>query len=290
MRSAPISDEVVQAYQDSYVEQFERHGVRSSTGTRVMFTPLNGCGERTVVPILTKLGYQVEVPEGQGPDGSFAVIPLYAPNPEVPVSTQPARDIADRLGLNVVFAADPDADRLGMQYRDDDGVWHHVNGNQIATVLAYFITLDPEGPQLTGGVYQTLVTTLAVREIGRLAGVAHVEDDLYVGVQVHRWGTAAPGGGRCLRRRPDLVRLRGEPRLSDHGPPAGEGRRFRRRVPGRHLRALPDPRQAFRPLPGSGGRGCWCLRRLRSVAGAGGQRRNGGHQEDDGFASSQPTS
>lgn len=176
-----IEDEAVEAYQQSYLDQFDAHGVRSAHNARVLFTPLNGCGERTVVPILTRLGYDVTVPEGHGPDGSFSNIPLLAPNPEVPVSTQPARDAADVAGLDVVFSADPDADRLGIQYRDANGDWQHVNGNQIGTALAYFLVLDPRGPQLKGGVFQTLVTTLAVLEIGRQAGVAHVEADLYVG-------------------------------------------------------------------------------------------------------------
>ncbi|MEM9131842.1 MAG: hypothetical protein AAGE88_05845 [Actinomycetota bacterium] len=177
----PIPASAVEAYQQSYLDQFDRHGARSTAGAELLFTPLNGCGERTVVPILEALGYDITVPPGQGPDGSFAIIPLHAPNPEVPVSTQPARDFADEAGLDVVLSADPDADRLGIQYRDENGVWVHVNGNQIATALAYFLALDPEGPQLRGGVYQTLVTTLAVREIGRQAGSNHVEDDLYVG-------------------------------------------------------------------------------------------------------------
>ncbi len=177
----PIGQADLDAYRNAYVEQFDRHGVRSTDGSRLMFTPLNGCGERTVVPILGELGYDLTVPEGQGPDGSFAVIPLHAPNPEVPVSTQPARDAADALGLDVVMSADPDADRLGIQYRDEHGAWQHVNGNQIATMLAYYLVLDPDGPGLRGGVYNTLVTTLAVGEIGRHAGVAHIEDDLYVG-------------------------------------------------------------------------------------------------------------
>lgn len=177
----PIPDSAIDAYQQSYVDQFERHGIRSTGNTPLLFTPLNGCGERTVVPILRTMGYDVTVPADQGPDGSFAIIPLNAPNPEVPVATQPARDAADAAGLDIVFSADPDADRLGIQYRDHEGVWHHVNGNQIATVLAYFLIMDPDGPQLRGGVYQTLVTTLAVREIGIQGGAKHVEDDLYVG-------------------------------------------------------------------------------------------------------------
>ncbi|MEL7154996.1 MAG: hypothetical protein AAFN30_00200 [Actinomycetota bacterium] len=177
----PIPGSAIDAYQQSYIDQFERHGIRSTERAKLLFTPLNGCGERTVVPILEAMGYDVTVPADQGPDGTFAIIPLNAPNPEVPVATQPARDAADAAGLDIVFSADPDADRLGIQYRDDEGIWHHVNGNQIATVLAYFLVMDPEGPQLRGGVYQTLVTTLAVREIGRQGGANHVEDDLYVG-------------------------------------------------------------------------------------------------------------
>ena len=147
----------------------------------VVYTPLCGCGLRSAGAVLRKLGFPILSPPDQGPDGTFAPIPFKAPNPEVPEATVPATRFAESVGSAVVLSSDPDADRVGLEARLDDGSWYHFDGNKIATLLCYYLMLDPEGPQRRGLVIETLVTTRILGQIAARASDSWIVDDLLVG-------------------------------------------------------------------------------------------------------------
>lgn len=147
----------------------------------ILYTPLCGCGLTTVGDVLNRLKFPVITPPDQAPDGSFAVIPFKAPNPEVPQATEPAKAYADAHGSGVVLSSDPDADRVGLEGKLKDGTWYHFDGNQIAAMLCYFLMLDPEGPKRKGLVIETLVTTKILTDIVKKAGNSYLIDDLLVG-------------------------------------------------------------------------------------------------------------
>ncbi len=169
-----------QDYVAAYVGLYkEMTGVRSDD--RVIYTPLCGCGLTTVGDVFNAIDLPFLVPPDQGPDGLFSVIPFKAPNPEVFQATEPARRFADSHGIGIVLSSDPDADRVGLEVKLDDGSWYHFDGNQIAAVLCYFLMLDPEGPQRKGLVIETLVTTKMLGAIAKRAGDSYVVDDLLVG-------------------------------------------------------------------------------------------------------------
>jgi phosphoglucomutase/phosphomannomutase len=150
-------------------------------GLPIVYTPLCGCGLTTVGDVLHALEFPVLVPPDQRPDGTFAVIPMKAPNPEVPEATGPARAFADRHGADIVLSSDPDADRVGLEIKLPSGAWRHFDGNEIATVLAYFLMLDPQGPRRRGLVIETVVTTKILKGIVERAGESWLIDDLLVG-------------------------------------------------------------------------------------------------------------
>ena len=147
----------------------------------LVYTPLCGCGLKTVGDLLGRLNFPVRTPPHQDADGSFSVIPFKAPNPEVPQATGPAREFADEIGSGLVLSSDPDADRVGLEVKQADGSWVHLDGNQIAAILGYFLMLDPEGPRRKGLVVETLVTTRILGRIVERAGDSQIIDDLLVG-------------------------------------------------------------------------------------------------------------
>ncbi|NUM34006.1 MAG: phospho-sugar mutase [Candidatus Brocadiae bacterium] len=147
----------------------------------IVYTPMCGCGLTTVGEVLTRLGFPYLTPSDQKPDGSFAVIPFKAPNPEVFDSTRPARDFADQNKAGIVLSSDPDADRIGVEIKLANGSWYHLDGNQIASVLCYFLMLDPNGPKKKGLVLETLVTTKIIGKIVEKRGGSWIVDDLLVG-------------------------------------------------------------------------------------------------------------
>jgi phosphoglucomutase/phosphomannomutase len=173
--SAALGD----AYVDLYAELVR--DIPVEPGTRIVYTPLNGGGARSIGTVLERLGYDVLQPPGEAADGTFAAIPFRSPNPEIPEATAPAIRFASEQDVGFVLASDPDADRLGADARDADGRWVHLTGNQIATILGYFLLVDPSGPRRTGLIIATAVTTRALRAIVERSPGSRFIGDLPVG-------------------------------------------------------------------------------------------------------------
>lgn len=175
-----IPEELNQQYIDEYVRLYGRLFTPRSN-IPVVYTPLCGCGLRSAGAVMKKLGFPILSPPYQGPDGTFAPIPFKAPNPEVSESTLPATQFAESVGSGVVLSSDPDADRVGLEARLTDGSWYHFDGNKIATLICYYLMLDPGGPRRRGLVIETLVTTKILGKIAATAGDSWIVDDLLVG-------------------------------------------------------------------------------------------------------------
>ena len=178
-RVRDLDEAVGSSYADLYVELLE--DVPGGQGTQIVYTPLCGSGGQTAGHVLRRLGYGVLQPPDQDPDGTFAAIPFRSPNPEIPEATAPAVRFAATMDVGLVLASDPDADRLGADVRDGDGRWVHLTGNQIATILAYYLLLDERGPKRSGLVVTTAVTTRALRRIVELSPGSVLIGDLPVG-------------------------------------------------------------------------------------------------------------
>ena len=172
-----LPDEIVKDYVQTYSTLFA--GGTAAKEHVITYTPLCGAGLTTAGMMLSKLGFAIETPSDQGPDGLFSSIPFRIPNPEVSEATYPAEAFADAHNSSIVISTDPDADRIGLDVRTD-GTWLHFDGNQIAAVLTYFLTLDPQGPRRNGLIVTTLVTTRLLTAIAKKSGCAIV-DDLLVG-------------------------------------------------------------------------------------------------------------
>ena len=146
-----------------------RHG-----DLKFVYTPLHGCGVRLVPEILKRAGFPnvIHVPEQDVSDGNFPTV--VSPNPEEPAALKMAMDRADETGADVVIGTDPDADRMGIAVRDNDGKMVLFNGNQTASLLTYYIlSRRAELGMLGEGKYvvKTIVTTELITDICRHFGV-----------------------------------------------------------------------------------------------------------------------
>ena len=123
---------------------------------------------------LKRLGFKhvIHVPDQDVSDGNFPTV--VSPNPEEPAAMKMALEAADREGADIVMATDPDADRLGIAVRDNEGRMVQFNGNMTATLLTYYIlSRRKELGTLGEGKYlvKTIVTTESIRELGEKFGV-----------------------------------------------------------------------------------------------------------------------
>ena len=151
-------------------EARERH----AADIKIVYTPLHGCGVRLMPEALRRLGFKqvFHVPEQDVSDGDFPTVA--SPNPEEPAALKMALEKADEVGADLVMATDPDADRIGIAVRDDEGRMLRLNGNQTASLLTWYIlTRRKELGLLDGRQYcvKTIVTTELIADICRSFGV-----------------------------------------------------------------------------------------------------------------------
>ena len=150
-------------------ESRERH-----KDIKIVYTPIHGSGVSIIPEFLAKLGFEniYHVPEQDVVDGNFPTVD--SPNPEEPGALAMAVEVANREGADVVMATDPDADRLGIAVRDNEGKMVLLNGNQTASILTYYILRRwDELGKLDSTKYcvKTIVTTELIRAIAAKYGV-----------------------------------------------------------------------------------------------------------------------
>ena len=141
---------------------------------KIVYTPLHGCGVKLMPEALSRIGFKniIHVPEQDVNDGNFPTV--VSPNPEEPAAMAMALAKADETGADLVLATDPDADRLGIAVRNDEGKMVQLTGNQTWSFLTYYIlTRWKELGKLTGKEYvvKTIVTSELIAAICKSFGV-----------------------------------------------------------------------------------------------------------------------
>ena len=171
-----IGPDVDKAFLDSiYTLMLSLDAVKRHSDMKIVYTPLHGCGSRTVYPFLDMMGFKnvIHVPEQDVNSGDFPTV--VSPNPEEPTAMKMAMEKADAVGADLVLASDPDADRIGLAVRDEEGKMRLLTGNQILIILfAYMLERwDALGKLKTGDPYmvKTIVSTEMVRAICDKYGV-----------------------------------------------------------------------------------------------------------------------
>ena len=148
--------------------------IKKHHDVKIVYTPLPGTGITLIPRMLKQLGFtNVSVVEAQAiPDGNFPTTP--SPNPEEKAAMSMAVDLAKKIDADIVFASDPDADRVGVAVKRPDGEWMLLNGNQTMSVLFYYIVKQWQEKQLlTGNEYmvKTIVTSELPADIATRAGI-----------------------------------------------------------------------------------------------------------------------
>lgn len=142
--------------------------VKRNHDLSIVYTPLHGCGRVIIPRSLASWGFTNVhcVEEQMIPDGNFPTV--VSPNPEYPEALTMALALAKKIDADVVMASDPDADRLGVACKNDNGELVILNGNQTAMIFLYYIiTKYTQMGKMTGREYvvKTIVTTEVISKI-----------------------------------------------------------------------------------------------------------------------------
>ncbi len=165
----------------------------------IVYSPLNGTGNKPVRRILKKHGFsnvQV-VPEQELPNGDFPTTPT--PNPELAETLELAIAQAKRSGAALVLATDPDADRVGVAVRTESGEYVLLSGNEIGLLLMDYILGTKAGRgELADGSFcvSTVVSSRLTEAISERYGT-----DLYLSLtgfkhiahEIHKHGDLEGG-------------------------------------------------------------------------------------------------
>lgn len=127
-----------EAYYEKVLERLVDKSVFDNTALSVIYTPLNGTGNKPVCEILRRIGVPARiVAEQQQPDGNFPTTPF--PNPEFAQVFELGIEMAKDGKEDLIIATDPDADRAGIAVRDADGNYQLMTGNEVGCMMLYYI-------------------------------------------------------------------------------------------------------------------------------------------------------
>lgn len=167
-----VSDEVIESFYNEVLKARVNPGVCEDSDLSVIYSPLNGTGNKHVREILKRIGIadvQV-VKEQELPDGNFPTCPF--PNPEIKQVFECAIAMTDEKKADLLLATDPDCDRVGIAVLDG-GEYKLMTGNEVGIMLTEYILSSlkeqgrlPENPI----VVKTIVTSQLVAEIAESYG------------------------------------------------------------------------------------------------------------------------
>ena len=162
-----VKDEVYDKYIANVKEQQVNEGLCADSGLQVVYTPLNGTGNKLVRRVLDEIGIKdvTVVPEQENPDGNFTTCPY--PNPEIKEALQLGLDMCEKVKPDLLLATDPDADRVGIAV-PENGTYRLITGNETGIMLTnYLLSVRKEKGTLPENpiVVRTIVTSLLIDKI-----------------------------------------------------------------------------------------------------------------------------
>lgn len=142
--------------------------INRNSSLKIVYSPLHGSGVNLVPESLKSFGFSniVNVEEQCIMDGNFPTIK--SPNPEEKAALTLALEKAREVNADIVLATDPDADRVGVALKNDNGDFVLINGNQTASILIYYILSQwKEKGKILGKefIVKTIVTSELLKEI-----------------------------------------------------------------------------------------------------------------------------
>ena len=134
-----IPDAVLEKYLDCVQAQSIHPELIPGAGLRVVYTPLNGAGNKPVRKILDRIGVKDVhvVKEQELPDGEFPTCPF--PNPEIKEALTLGLRDCTVVKPDLLLATDPDADRMGIAVPDENGEYVLITGNEVGALLLEYI-------------------------------------------------------------------------------------------------------------------------------------------------------
>ena len=167
-----IQEALIQKFLNRVLEEQVNPGICKGAGLKLVYTPLNGAGRRSVLTVLERMGISdiTVVPEQEWPDGNFPTCPY--PNPEILQAMQKGLELVEKLGADLLLATDPDCDRVGTAVLQN-GAPRLITGNEMGCLLIDYIARSrqrngtmPERPVVVKSIVSTSMADAICQEYG----------------------------------------------------------------------------------------------------------------------------
>ncbi|NCC06472.1 MAG: phospho-sugar mutase [Clostridia bacterium] len=186
-----IAQEVIDKLYKNIESRSVRPNLCKTAGLKLVYSPLNGSGNVPVRHVLADIGITdiTVVPEQEMPDGNFPTCPY--PNPEIREALALGLALTEKTNADLMLATDPDADRVGIALKADDGSFKLLTGNEVGVLLLDYICAGriekgtmPKDPIMV----KSIVSTSLADEVAKHYGVTPINvltGFKYIGEQIH---------------------------------------------------------------------------------------------------------
>lgn len=179
----PFYEETTKAYKDAVKKLV---GSFETSQTKTVLTSLHGTSLPLLSDVLEELSYtNYVIEEAQSkPNGDFPTVNIA--NPEAEDTFDLGKQLAATEDAQLVLATDPDADRLGVVERYQDGSTRYFNGNEIGLLLMKLRNQQLSDDQhkyiiksvVTSALSEKLAKSLDIGVINVLTGFKYISEQL----------------------------------------------------------------------------------------------------------------
>lgn len=179
----PFKEETTKAYKEAVKKLV---GSFETSQTKTVLTSLHGTSLPLLSDILEDLSYtNYVVEEAQSkPNGDFPTVNIA--NPEAEDTFDLGKQLAEKEQAQLILATDPDADRIGVVERYQDGSTRYFNGNEIGLLLMklrYQQLSDDQHKYIiksvvTSALSEKLAKSLDIGVINVLTGFKYISEQL----------------------------------------------------------------------------------------------------------------
>lgn len=179
----PLNEATTIAYKAAIKELV---GDFSTTSTKTVLTSLHGTSLPLLSEILNDLSYTNCIVEQaqSAPSGDFPTVKIA--NPEAEDTFELGKALADREDAQLIIATDPDADRIGIVERYEDGTTKYFNGNEIGLLLMKLRNEELSDDKqkyiiksvVTSALSEKLAKSLDIGVINVLTGFKYISEQL----------------------------------------------------------------------------------------------------------------
>ena len=146
-----------------------RHSDRKSI--KIVYSAMHGVGSEFIEKIFDISGLDplIQVKAQQAPDGTFPTVSF--PNPEEPGAMDLSMETAKASNADLVMANDPDADRLCVAYRDSNGGYAQLSGDELGLLLAEELAGRAKREGVSGSLACSIVSSSAIGKVAEHYGL-----------------------------------------------------------------------------------------------------------------------